>query len=161
MLDHLTTSHSKTDKSQFNKYWRGRYGHTEEEQAKIWASINPDPETVGEGLGTSSTATATVPLRFKTFEGEIRVVDAKIGDTLLQVARQWDLPSMEGSCGGNLGMSLGSTPIPAYRHLLLPALFSSPASLPILLTCQNAQRVTSTSPSRVLYPNQPIPSSTC
>jgi len=106
MLDHLTTSHSKTDKSQFNNHWRGRYGHTEEGQAKIWASINPDPETVGGGLGTSSDVTATVPLRFKTFEGEIRVVDAKIGDTLLQVARQWDLPSMEGSCGGNLGMSI-------------------------------------------------------
>lgn len=161
MLDHLTTSNSKTDKSQFSKHWRGRYGHTEEEQAKIWASINPDPEPVGEGPAESSTATSTVPLRFKTFEGEIRVVDAKIGDTLLQVARQWDLPSMEGSCGGNLGMSLVSH---AYPGLLLPSTpINSPRRLhhSILLTCQNAQHVMSTSPSRVLYPNQPIPSSTC
>ena len=161
MLDHLTTSNSKTDKSQFNKHWRGRYGHTEEEQAKIWASINPEPEIVGEGLAESSTAAATVPLRFKTFEGETKVVDAKIGDTLLQVARQWDLPSMEGSCGGNLGMSLGSH---AYSGLLLPSTpINSPRRLhhSILLTCQNAQHVMSTSPSRVLYPNQPIPSLTC
>jgi hypothetical protein len=124
MLDHLTTSHSKTDKSQFNKYWRGRYGCTEEEQAKIWASINPDPKTVGEGQGTSSTATATVPLQFKTFEGEIKVVDAKIGDTLLQVARQWDLPSMEGSCGGNLGMSLGFQTYPGISPPSAPYTFT-------------------------------------
>jgi hypothetical protein len=107
MLDHLTASYSNTNRSQFNKHWRGRYGSTEEEQAKIWASINPDP---GADLEIESKKQATVPLRFKTFEGEIKVVDAKIGDTLLQVARQWDLPSMEGSCGGNLGTSPLSFP---------------------------------------------------
>jgi hypothetical protein len=110
MLDHLTTSHSDTNMSQFNKHWRGRYGSTEEEQAKIWASINPDPilPTVANPE-VEPKKVATVSLRFRTFEGEIKVVDARIGDTLLQVARQWDLPSMEGSCGGNLGMSLPFT----------------------------------------------------
>jgi hypothetical protein len=107
MLDHLTTSYSNPDKSQFNKHWRGRYGSTEEEQTKIWTSLNPDP---GADSEIESKKQATVSLRFRTFEGEIKVVDAKIGDTLLQVARQWDLPSMEGSCGGNLGTSLLSFP---------------------------------------------------
>jgi hypothetical protein len=47
-----------------------------------------------------------VSLMFKTFEGENRVVSAFIGDSLLNVARREDLPSMEGTCGGNLGESL-------------------------------------------------------
>lgn len=47
-----------------------------------------------------------VSLMFKTFEGENRLVSAFIGDNLLNVARREDLPSMEGTCGGNLGESL-------------------------------------------------------
>jgi ferredoxin len=42
-------------------------------------------------------------LVFKTWEGELKNVAAKEGETLLQVARREDLPSMEGVCGGHLG----------------------------------------------------------
>lgn len=48
-------------------------------------------------------AAETVALRFRTFEGEEKNVKAKVGDSLLDVAWDNNLPSMEGTCGGNLG----------------------------------------------------------
>jgi hypothetical protein len=129
MLDHLTsttstststtsttttTSTSEPGKS-FNTHWRGRYGCTESGQEEIWAIKNPhltsemktkataEDAAVGEAKGA---AKEQVELKFRTYEGDLRVVKASIGDTLLQVARANDLPSMEGSCGGNLGMFL-------------------------------------------------------
>ena len=44
-----------------------------------------------------------VSLRFRTFEGDLLDIEAQIGQTLLEVARANDLPSLEGVCGGNLG----------------------------------------------------------
>lgn len=110
MLDYLSPSTSAdltsdTPKS-FNTHWRGRYGCTESEQEEIWITKNGS-----SGIDTSPAkeeakeAKKVVELKFKTYEGDLRVVEANIGDTLLQVARANDLPSMEGSCGGNLGMS--------------------------------------------------------
>jgi len=112
MLDHLSSATSAdltSDTSKpFDNHWRGRYGCTESEQEAIWTTkngsfsnpdITPDKEEAKE-------AKKVVELKFKTYEGDLRVVEANIGDTLLQVARANDLPSMEGSCGGNLGTSL-------------------------------------------------------
>jgi hypothetical protein len=114
MLDHLTSTTSTTESGKaFNEHWRGRYGCTESEQEEIWAIKNP--HLTSEMKATVSVKGAEevkeekkekVELKFKTYEGELRVVKASIGDTLLQVARANDLPSMEGSCGGNLGMFL-------------------------------------------------------
>lgn len=46
-----------------------------------------------------------VQLRFKTFEGEIKEVEASVGETLLQVGKREGLPAIEGVCGGKLGKS--------------------------------------------------------
>jgi len=73
----------------------------------MWATLNPSA-SIGESAQTSkgnSEKKKTVQLKFRTFEGDLRTVNANVGDTLLQVARANELPSMEGSCGGNLGMS--------------------------------------------------------
>ena len=43
-------------------------------------------------------------LKFRTYEGEVREVEGREGETLLQVAKKGDLPAMEGTCGGNLGV---------------------------------------------------------
>jgi len=117
MLDHLSLS-TPINPPTFNTHWRGRYGLTESEQEEIWATKNPDstsksrtnsnttPTPRSTSNTTSAKARKKVELKFRTYEGELRTVEASIGDTLLQVARANDLPSMEGSCGGNLGMSL-------------------------------------------------------
>jgi len=187
MLDHLTppTLPSIDSGKTFNGHWRGRYGLTESEQEEIWTIKNP--HTIHEATAKGEAITKAkgkaeqepreerkmVELKFKTYEGELRTVKASVGDTLLQVARTNDLPSMEGSCGGNLGMS------PFYPSSLLPSLLLSaldfqkplftpltPLSPPLHLSLilndhvrretndQNAQHVTSTSPPPVQYPNQ-------
>jgi hypothetical protein len=111
MLDHLSPSIAINPPETFNKHWRGRYGCTESEQEEIWAFKNqslPKSGTnpaKGEDEQEPKKEKKVVELKFKTYEGELRTVKASVGETLLQVARANDLPSMEGSCGGNLGMS--------------------------------------------------------
>jgi hypothetical protein len=103
-LDHLlTTQTAEVDdpKSPFWAHWRGRYGASTEEQERFWASVDPAPP--GPSAQEVTPPARRVTLRFKTWEGEEKSVDASVGETLLQVARRADLPSMEGSCGGNLG----------------------------------------------------------
>lgn len=98
------------------QHWRGRYGLSEEEQAAVWGNVeaysrkdNSDyrpsvPETKSDrGLSNLKESTKEVQLVFKTWEGEVKHVTAKSGETLLEVARREGLPSMEGVCGGNLG----------------------------------------------------------
>jgi hypothetical protein len=132
MLDHHTPSTlSSTDSGKtFNKHWRGRYGCTESEQKEIWATkihslSRTDTTPVKEETREEK---KVVELKFKTYEGELRTVKASIGDTLLQVARANDLPSMEGSCGGNLGMSL--LPFSLLPSPLFPALVFQKPHLP-------------------------------
>jgi hypothetical protein len=122
MLDHLTPSKPPTTESgkTFNKHWRGRYGLTESEQEEIWAIKKPHAASEAKAKVEVKEERKVVELKFKTYEGELRTVNANIGDTLLQVARANELPSMEGSCGGNLGMSLFSLfsflcPRPSYH----------------------------------------------
>lgn len=104
--------------SPFWAHWRGRYGSTEDEQARIWSMIdpsNPSPagdrtiepsRSMNENEADKAKTKKEVSLVFRTFEGEKRTVKAFIGDSLLDVARREDLPSMEGTCEGNLGKSL-------------------------------------------------------
>jgi len=105
ILDHLTPTTNTSTTNTLNAHWRGRYGCSETEQANIWSSINPSPSTGPSDSGSVVTQKERkkVELRFKTYEGDLKIVQAGVGDTLLQVARENDLPSMEGSCGGNLG----------------------------------------------------------
>ena len=118
MLDHLSLSTPTNPPETFSIHWRGRYGLTESEQEEIWAIQNPDStpksqtnsNTTPTPRNASAKAKKKVELKFRAYEGELRTVEASIGDTLLQVARANDLPSMEGSCGGNLGMSPPSCP---------------------------------------------------
>lgn len=143
MIDHLlsttsstTTSASKSEEmvtetsvskmtecrisSPFWAHWRGRYGSTEEEQARTWSMINPDTsksssrQEIIEPL-SSADEKKEVSLVFRTWEGEKRTVSAFLGDSLLDVARREDLPSMEGTCEGNLGESCSC---PNHVHLL-------------------------------------------
>lgn len=95
-------------------HWRGRYGLTEGAQAEVWAKVDPASESEDaevkqsriQEVPTADTPTV-VQLRFKTFEGEIKEVEAKVGENLLQVGKRHNLPSIEGVCGGNLGEPRG------------------------------------------------------
>ena len=118
MLEHVTPTITSDE---FNKHWRGRYGLTESEQEDIWAIKNPHAASEAKAKEEVQQERKVIELKFKTYEGELRTVKASIGDTLLQVARANDLPSMEGSCGGNLGMSL-------FTLFLFLPLFSCPLS---------------------------------
>ncbi|GMK56746.1 hypothetical protein CspeluHIS016_0305860 [Cutaneotrichosporon spelunceum] len=88
-------------------HWRGRLGLDEAQQAKVWEGIQANfaPATA-KGTGSERTRGERgerVSLAFRTFEGEVRRVDARVGDSLLSVAHQNQLPAMEGTCGGNAG----------------------------------------------------------
>jgi hypothetical protein len=160
MIDHLLPSSPKNknekDVSPFYIHWRGRYGLTESEQHALWSTIDPtpiSPSSSAEPEPESEMGKKKVILQFKTFEGEIREVEAEIGDTLLQVARKADLPSMEGSCGGNLGMlCFPSSTLPSGFKIQIR--FDSAYS-------QNAPHVISTSRQRRLFQNRPTKNSTC
>lgn len=73
----------------------------------MWASVDPDADKSSAGLESgqvgSPAVAAEVRLVFKTWEGDVKEVIAKTGETLLEVARREGLPSMEGVCGGHLG----------------------------------------------------------
>lgn len=87
-------------------HWRGRYGLTGEQQALLWDSVDPSRQL---HIASTSHETAEkkeqeiVTLRFKTYEGEEKVVQAQVGENLLEVGKKNDLPSLEGVCDGNLG----------------------------------------------------------
>ncbi|WVW80720.1 hypothetical protein I302_102706 [Kwoniella bestiolae CBS 10118] len=130
MLSNLTLEHAPSiishvlsptppTQSKLWAHWRGRYGLTEEEQAQVWERINPDNDktAVRQGTPAGGIEREEVELKFKTFEGELKVVRAKVGSNLLDVGKENDLPSLEGVCGGNLEC--------ATCHLYLP---SSPSS---------------------------------
>ncbi|WVQ63438.1 uncharacterized protein L199_001591 [Kwoniella botswanensis] len=110
MLSNLTLEHapsiishllSPKPNTKIWAHWRGRYGLTEQEQAQIWDRVNPE-----KGQNTEKEEVHEeqdkVELRFKTFEGELKVVNAKLGNNLLEVGKENGLPSLEGVCGGNL-----------------------------------------------------------
>jgi hypothetical protein len=96
------------------RHWRGRLGMDAGAQSRIWANIlrHLPPSTVFEGATVGVVAderdAVRVPLTFRTYDGATRAVQARIGDTLLQVGKEFDLPSLEGTCGGNLG-ALGAS----------------------------------------------------
>ncbi|WWC72821.1 uncharacterized protein I206_106785 [Kwoniella pini CBS 10737] len=116
LISHLL--HPKNDSKMWN-HWRGRYGLTEDQQAEIWstfdASRSKDPTTNKSDVVPDQ---ETVELRFKTYEGELRVVNARLGSNLLEVGKENDLPSLEGVCGGNLEC--------ATCHLYIPSKPSIP-----------------------------------
>lgn len=111
MLSNLTVEHAPAiikhivegapDSSAMWAHWRGRYGHTAEEQEALWHKTQAMDPRVSDTSTPSSNG--VVDLTFKTFEGEIRQVKAKIGESLLEIGKREDLPAMEGVCGGHLG----------------------------------------------------------
>jgi ferredoxin len=90
------------------KHWRGRYGLSEEDQGRLWASVRAGHEELGFGSTRArekeEVGVEVVKLRFRTFESEVKEVDGRLGEDLLDVGRREGLPALEGVCGGNLGM---------------------------------------------------------
>lgn len=86
-------------------HWRGRYGLTEDQQSELWSLVDPSRPAPQNSSSTTpqQQEKQRVGLKFKTWEGEFLEVEAQEGETLLEVAKKHDLPSMEGTCGGNLG----------------------------------------------------------
>ncbi|WVQ95440.1 hypothetical protein IAU59_002537 [Kwoniella sp. CBS 9459] len=112
MLSNLTAEHAPAlvshalfpSKGSLWSHWRGRYGLTEDQQAEVWSRMsevgNKDTTKVEQTFEERKSQQVT--LRFKTFEGEEKVVRAGVGESLLEVGKKHDLPSLEGVCGGNL-----------------------------------------------------------
>ncbi len=96
------------------EHWRGRYGLSEEQQRIVWESVDASKtesteekirsgqDGIVDGKGKKA---EKVLLRFRTFDGEIKEVQAGLGKSLLDIGKANDLPSLEGVCGGNLGQS--------------------------------------------------------
>jgi hypothetical protein len=106
----LTRSRDKGD--DMWQFWRGRYGLTEIEQAGVWGGVGwaHGEEKRAEELGTSKRADSAssdtsemVTMSFKTYEGEMKQVEASTGETLLEIGKREGLPAIEGVCGGKLG----------------------------------------------------------
>ncbi|WWC64948.1 uncharacterized protein I303_107562 [Kwoniella dejecticola CBS 10117] len=125
MMSNLTLEHApslishildpRADSQMWN-HWRGRYGLTEAQQAELWSKVDPSKTVTSASARTPAsleTRAERVELRFKTFEGELRTVNARIGSNLLEVGKENDLPSLEGVCGGNLEC--------ATCHLYIPS----------------------------------------
>ncbi len=110
LIDHVLENRPLSSSIWSN--WRGRYGLTEQQQADVWRQVNPETtgttSTAATADASSMTSTAsvgkTVLLKFKTFEGEIKEVEASLGENLLTVGRRNNLPALEGVCGGHLGV---------------------------------------------------------
>ncbi|WVO15863.1 hypothetical protein L204_103525 [Cryptococcus depauperatus] len=98
LISHLLSISSTTslESSRMWNHWRGRYGLTADQQSHFWALISQS-DTVNQ----KEEVKETVQLRFKTFEQREIVVNAKLGENLLQVGKENGLPSLEGVCGGN------------------------------------------------------------
>ena len=104
IISHILTGRPRA--SGMWEHWRGRYGLTEAQQAAVWEKVKPGNVEEGKAdqPGTKEiTPGKKVLLRFRTYDGEVKEVDAEIGQTLLDVGKANGLPSLEGVCGGNLG----------------------------------------------------------
>ena len=108
ILSHILTGRPRG--SSIWSHWRGRYGLTEVQQEAIWKYVDPErvpsldsPPTQREEEKENARTRAKVTLRFQTYEGEVREVEAEIGENLLDVGKKYELPSLEGVCDGNLG----------------------------------------------------------
>ena len=104
VLSHLLAGRPK--RSGMWEHWRGRYGLTEAQQQTVWSKVDASvQETVDIPRVDPKQDREMVRLRFRTFEGDLLDIEAQMGQSLLEVARANDLPSLEGVCGGNLGES--------------------------------------------------------
>ncbi|KAK4684574.1 hypothetical protein P7C73_g5604, partial [Tremellales sp. Uapishka_1] len=112
MLSNLDASHApsiitfllegRPKGSQMWDHWRGRYGLDEAQQAETWRSVSADLEETSQIQATENTKMGeAVNLRFRTFEGEVRDIQGRMGETLLKIGKENALPSMEGVCGGH------------------------------------------------------------
>lgn len=122
VIAHLTSPDAP---SALWSHWRGRYGLSSDDQASLWGRI--DKESGADNGATATLAAPDIMLRFKTWDGEVREVNASEGESLLKVAKRYDLPSMEGTCGGNLG-EFGLAP----RLVLCVMLNSRMRDMPLL-----------------------------
>ena len=109
-------------------YWRGRYGCTVAQQADLWAQIQstfPSAAAVSKPADNAVHAEAKrAVLRFRTFDGEMREVGGRVGESVLEVGKRGGLEALEGVCGGNLGGS--GVPALLSRNPLLGPYSPSP-----------------------------------
>ena len=86
--------------------WRGRLGLTQAEQREHMNEWGPPvvytAHITPRARGGPSAAPSQVPLRFRSYAGEWFEVMGTIGESLMEVARRHDLPSIEATCGGSL-----------------------------------------------------------
>lgn len=117
MLSNLSVSHApsllshvlagRPQHSQMWNHWRGRYGLSEAQQEEIWRSVDPAAQYHQSSPLTRETEEKAekVKIRFRTWEEEVRDVEGVVGQSLLELGKANELPSLEGVCGGNLGES--------------------------------------------------------
>jgi hypothetical protein len=101
LIKHLLNGRPRDDRMW--AHWRGRYGLSEADQAQVWASVGASQEDTAVETRQKEKRGEEVPLRFRTFEGEVKEVRGTMGESLLEVGKREGLPALEGVCGGNLG----------------------------------------------------------
>lgn len=88
--------------------WRGRLGMSEAEQRDhidTWGPpiVHTAHITPQRRAGPSTRDTPhLLPLRFHSHDGQWYDVEGEEGESLMQVARRYDLPGIEATCGGEL-----------------------------------------------------------
>ncbi|RXK39373.1 hypothetical protein M231_03325 [Tremella mesenterica] len=105
LLSHiLNPSSPDIIKSEIRDHWRGRYGLTEEQQIELWTASSSSSSVVSSKSHhmEQEKGKKSVRLKFRTYQGEIKEVEARLNKTLLEIGKENDLPSLEGVCGGNL-----------------------------------------------------------
>lgn len=88
--------------SLFANHWRGRMGLRQDEQKELHlkATQPAQPPSPTPILQPRDRGSPTVP--FLTWEGKIMNVEADEGQTLMEIAKEAGLPSIEGVCDGKL-----------------------------------------------------------
>lgn len=112
------------------KKWRGRMGMTQDEQV---AHYNTRSRPLVES-NDKTESSPVVQLTFETHDGVKMNVAAEVGKSLMVVAKEAGLPSIEGACDGQLEVCL------------ISSMFSKAWRIYILIWRYSARHATSTSP---------------
>jgi hypothetical protein len=109
------TSRSKADTKLLSGFWRGRLGMSSMEQESFHTNLverlesRPQlSEPSGAGHMVLGDKPSLVSLVFETHDGERIRIDAEEGNSVMEVAKQRGVPSIEGTCGGKLEVWTGT-----------------------------------------------------
>ncbi|KAI8821649.1 Sucrase/ferredoxin-like-domain-containing protein [Fimicolochytrium jonesii] len=101
--------------------WRGRLGLTKEEQEGIYRTEISKSSAGAESQPNPAASQETISLTYILPDNATETFEVPVGARLMEIGRDNDLPSLEGTCGGNLECATCHVIVdPAYQNKLPP-----------------------------------------